>query len=175
VLKLSPKRLILCHTRAPTEGSSLDARNNHPFEFDDLYLAHNGLIFNHEQLREDFGITVDIETDSIVILALVHFAGRAAGDMAFGIQMAAKVLRGSYACWLLDRRHNELFLFRCISPLYVRDQYSTLVFSSEPFEGSRMLREGTILKLDLTHFLLQNAGQFAYYTPFWVPTADGQH
>lgn len=63
--------IMICHTRAATQGDKSDNKNNHPFINKEklLALVHNGIISNYRQIVAD--LKVDGECDSEVILALL--------------------------------------------------------------------------------------------------------
>ena len=54
--------IFLGHTRAATVGNRNKIYNNHPFETQDFYMAHNGGIWNHTGLRKEYKIESDVES-----------------------------------------------------------------------------------------------------------------
>jgi len=64
-------------TRIANWWKSLDGAisknyNNHPFKIGDLLLVHNGIIWNYNKLKKKYKIDTEIETDSYVIIYLIH-------------------------------------------------------------------------------------------------------
>ena len=78
-----PERImaVMGHTRLTTQGSEMNNYNNHPFfgyaGADVFVLAHNGMIDNDAQLRQEFGLAMSkIQTDSYVAVQLLEKQGR---------------------------------------------------------------------------------------------------
>lgn len=75
-LKTMPKNVknVIVHTRLATHGSTQDNRNNHPVisPNGDVALVHNGVIYNHEQVRMKLDSPIDFEVDTAVIPALIE-------------------------------------------------------------------------------------------------------
>jgi glutamine---fructose-6-phosphate transaminase (isomerizing) len=88
----------IAHTRWATHGAPL-THNAHPhFSRDRIALVHNGIIENHDELREELkakGFTFESQTDTEVIAHLVNQLY--AGDLFEAVQQAVKRLRGAYA------------------------------------------------------------------------------
>jgi len=169
-------RALLGHTRAPTEGAPIDYDNNHPFQINSLYLAHNGILINHKEVRQSLlpFLRSSIVTDSYVLLGTIWKEYRAYGEipsrLSDAIVAACETIKGSFACWLW--RNPDLYLFRCISSLYYRhDKYlpdgtSALVFSSERLPGGIELPEGIVLHFNTVWGYLERSGKFSYYSPY---------
>ena len=157
--------VLLGHTRAPTGGAPVDYVNNHPFEIGGYYLAHNGILINHEEVRKTLrSVPDEVQTDSITIL---HSIWEKDGAIEDRIRKACEELKGSYACWLYDQALLQLYLFRCISPLFVRTMRSgTLAFSSEDFPLSVEFPEGVIARYTVRQAAFEERGHFSYYTPY---------
>lgn len=67
-------KYIMMHTRLATSGSSLNPLNLHPFIQENVVGAHNGIVWNYQDLFEDFEKTVGqpaTENDSEIIFALL--------------------------------------------------------------------------------------------------------
>lgn len=166
---------LLGHTRAPTGGAPVDKDNNHPFSVSSLLLAHNGIIINEKELRlKHTNIPEQVKTDSIVILyeILSHWETPSISD---AVRLACEVIRGSYACWLWETWMKSLYLFRCISPLYVTDippedgsiSADTFAFSSMPTEDvASELPQGRIIEYNAVMKALYGRGTFNFYTPY---------
>jgi hypothetical protein len=77
-LKQMPKRAgnVILHTRLATHGSITDNRNNHPVlsPSQDIALVHNGVIYNHEEVR--LKVTGELpDVDTSVIPAVIEQLG----------------------------------------------------------------------------------------------------
>lgn len=104
--------VILGHTRMATQGDKQKNFNNHPFfgnaGGECFALAHNGVIYNDEKLREELKIpTPSIETDSYIAVQILEKLGELSEKSL--AEMAEKV-RGSFVFTLLDKRNNSYFV-----------------------------------------------------------------
>ena len=88
----------VAHTRWATHGAP-STDNAHPhFSRNRIALVHNGIIENHEQLREELqalGYVFESQTDTEVIAHLVDHLYQ--GDLFETLQRAVKRLHGAYA------------------------------------------------------------------------------
>ncbi|WP_454733041.1 MULTISPECIES: glutamine--fructose-6-phosphate transaminase (isomerizing) [Cupriavidus] len=115
----------IAHTRWATHGAPL-THNAHPiFSSGEIALVHNGIIENHEALRETLrarGYAFESQTDTEVIAHLIHhcFHQQGDGDLCRAVQLARAQLRGAYAIAVFARSQPELVIgTRCGSPLVV--------------------------------------------------------
>ena len=116
-------RLGIAHTRWATHGVPSE-RNAHPhFSGNDLALVHNGIIENHEPLRarlKDMGYLFTSETDTEVIVHLLHHHLDALGDLADALKATVKELHGAYGLAVISARQpDRLLATRSGSPLVV--------------------------------------------------------
>ena len=116
-------RVGIAHTRWATHGVPSEA-NAHPhMSGDDLCLVHNGIIENHEVLREELkgcGYTFTSETDSEVIVHLVHAQLAKGLDLLAAVKASIKRLDGAYAiCVVSKQEPNRIIAAREGSPLVV--------------------------------------------------------
>lgn len=93
----------IAHTRWATHGAPV-THNAHPHfshlggEKPRIALVHNGIIENHDELREELsahGYAFESQTDTEVIAHLVHHLY--SGDLFAAVQQAVKRLTGAYA------------------------------------------------------------------------------
>ena len=88
----------IAHTRWATHGAPV-VHNAHPhFSSGKIALVHNGIIENHEQLRDELkakGYAFESQTDTEVIAHLVHHLYD--GDLFDAVQRAVLRLKGAYA------------------------------------------------------------------------------
>ena len=96
----------IAHTRWATHGAPA-VHNAHPHfsSGNKIALVHNGIIENHEELRDELkakGYTFESQTDTEVIAHLVHHLYD--GDLFEAVQRAVPRLKGAYAIAVFCRR-----------------------------------------------------------------------
>jgi len=111
-------KVVMAHTRQSTTGPEEYNPNNHPFETKDFVLAHNGCIWNDDNIREKHKFDTDIKTDSVVILKLIQEKYDGHGNVAKAIVETAEEISGSFACWLMCKKTGSVYLFRHNNPIY---------------------------------------------------------
>lgn len=112
----------IAHTRWATHGEPSEA-NAHPHTSGNFAVVHNGIIENHEELREllkSRGYMFNSQTDTEVIAHLVEWEMRTASTLLEAVQKTVKQLTGAYGMVVLDREHPEhLVAARSGSPLVI--------------------------------------------------------
>lgn len=112
----------VAHTRWATHGEPSEG-NAHPHVSEHIVVVHNGIIENHEPLREMLqarGYTFVSETDSEVIAHLVHQEMAQGGALRDAVLRAIPQLRGAYGTVILDARDpHRLLAARSGSPLVI--------------------------------------------------------
>ena len=59
----------LGHVQSPTSNvRKFNIETSHPFNLNNKYIAHNGVLSNHEQLVQEYNLDIECEVDSGVIL-----------------------------------------------------------------------------------------------------------
>ncbi|MDC1102553.1 glutamine--fructose-6-phosphate transaminase (isomerizing) [Pseudomonadales bacterium] len=120
----SPKGSIgIAHTRWATHGKPTQT-NAHPHvSSDTVSLVHNGIIENHEALRQELtaqGYRFESETDTEVMAHLIHHLVAGCGDFRQGVTEALIRLEGAYAIAVQHRDFpDRLIGARQGSPLVV--------------------------------------------------------
>ncbi|MDB2660446.1 glutamine--fructose-6-phosphate transaminase (isomerizing), partial [Luminiphilus sp.] len=127
----------VAHTRWATHGAPT-AANAHPhISGDRVALVHNGIIENHAALRSDLeasGVTFQSETDTEVIVHLVHAQLDAGSTLFDAVRETVTKLQGAYALAVVDTEYeNEVVVAREGSPLVLG------VGIGETFAGSDTL------------------------------------
>ncbi|MDN5864067.1 MAG: glutamine--fructose-6-phosphate transaminase (isomerizing) [Gammaproteobacteria bacterium] len=106
-------RLGMAHTRWATHGEPSE-RNAHPHvSGDEVALVHNGIIENHEALREELhgdGYDFDSETDSEVVAHLVHRELRRGNALPAAVRNTVERLEGAYALVVIHRDQPDLLV-----------------------------------------------------------------
>ena len=113
----------ISHTRWATHGVPNES-NAHPHvSGSDIALVHNGIIENHEELRDELkkhGYTFESETDTEVIAHRIHFNMQADGDFVKAVKTTVAELEGAYALAIMSVKHpGELILARQGPPAVV--------------------------------------------------------
>ena len=123
---VSEKPLIggtgIAHTRWATHGEPSET-NAHPHASGTFAVVHNGIIENHEELREllkSRGYVFLSQTDTEVIAHLVEWEMRSTDSLLDAVKKAVKQLTGAYGMVVIDSRHPEhLVAARSGSPLVI--------------------------------------------------------
>lgn len=113
----------IAHTRWATHGGVTEA-NAHPHRSsDEISVVHNGIIENHERLREELqaeGYVFDSQTDTEVIAHLIHHERKTHGDLLDAVKSAVRQLEGAYGTVVMDTKFPErLVVARSGSPLVI--------------------------------------------------------
>ena len=97
----------VAHTRWATHGAPTE-RNAHPHvSADGLAVVHNGIIENHESMRNQLtaqGYQFVSDTDSEVLAHLVHRYLRESGDLLQATHRAVSELTGAYAIAVVSQK-----------------------------------------------------------------------
>jgi glucosamine--fructose-6-phosphate aminotransferase (isomerizing) len=92
--------LGIAHTRWATHGVPSE-RNAHPhISRDGLAIVHNGIIENHDELRQELqglGYEFSSETDTEVVAHRIHFHFTKQGDLFKAVRATVAELEGAYA------------------------------------------------------------------------------
>ena len=123
---VSEKPLIggtgIAHTRWATHGEPSET-NAHPHVSGTFAVVHNGIIENHEELREllkSRGYIFLSQTDTEVIAHLVEWEMRSTDSLLEAVKKAVKQLTGAYGMVVMDSRYPEhLVAARSGSPLVI--------------------------------------------------------
>ncbi|HTU67183.1 MAG TPA: glutamine--fructose-6-phosphate transaminase (isomerizing) [Steroidobacteraceae bacterium] len=100
----------IAHTRWATHGVPSE-RNAHPhISKDGLAIVHNGIIENHDELREDLkklGYAFTSETDTEVIAHRVHHHMQSQKDLFKAVRATVAELEGAYALAVVSESEPE--------------------------------------------------------------------
>ncbi|MGY4524896.1 glutamine--fructose-6-phosphate transaminase (isomerizing) [Pseudomonas sp. TE21394] len=116
-------QLGIAHTRWATHGAPTEG-NAHPhFSNNEVAVVHNGIIENHEELREELkglGYVFTSQTDTEVIVHLIHHTLKTTPDLTDALKAAVKRLRGAYGLALISASQpDRLVAARSGSPLVI--------------------------------------------------------
>jgi asparagine synthase (glutamine-hydrolysing) len=119
---LMEENVELFHTRLSIQDLNLTGRQ--PMHHHGLSIVFNGEIYNHMELRKEYGLHAESNSDTKTLLMLFEL---------MGMKMLDK-LDGMFAFALYDQFRNELYLARDRAgkkPLYLYNNGSGTAFSSE--------------------------------------------
>ena len=113
----------IAHTRWATHGEPNEA-NAHPHVSSDrIAVVHNGIIENHDELREMLkakGYAFASDTDTEVIAHLVDLELKGSNSLLAAVQKTVKQLEGAYGTVVMDRENPDcLIVARSGSPLVI--------------------------------------------------------
>ncbi|UVN44416.1 glutamine--fructose-6-phosphate transaminase (isomerizing) [Pseudomonas mosselii] len=116
-------QLGIAHTRWATHGAPTE-NNAHPhFSGHDVAVVHNGIIENHEELREELrglGYAFVSQTDTEVIVHLIHHLLKDIPDLTDALKVAVKRLHGAYGLAVISASQpDRLVVARSGSPLVI--------------------------------------------------------
>lgn len=116
-------RLGIAHTRWATHGVPCE-RNAHPHcSGNTLAVVHNGIIENYESLRQrlkDLGYVFTSDTDTEVIVHLLHYKLQSNPDVIAALKATTQELQGAYGLAVVSAQHPDcLFAARSGSPLVI--------------------------------------------------------
>ncbi len=119
-----PGSVGVAHTRWATHGEPSE-RNAHPHVCmdDSLALVHNGIIENHETLRDQqraAGYEFRSDTDTEVVVHAIHAHLKTGCNLFTAVRKATEALQGAYALGVIDRSEpRRLIAARQGSPLVI--------------------------------------------------------
>ncbi|WP_079230270.1 glutamine--fructose-6-phosphate transaminase (isomerizing) [Pseudomonas putida] len=116
-------QLGIAHTRWATHGAPTEG-NAHPhFSSNEVAVVHNGIIENHDELREELkglGYVFTSQTDTEVIVHLIHHTLKTIPDLSDALKSAVKRLHGAYGLALISvKQPDRLVAARSGSPLVI--------------------------------------------------------
>lgn len=121
------------HTRWATHGG-VNVENAHPhFSNNKIAIVHNGIIENHEELRNKLkqsGYVFTSETDTEVIVHLIH--SFYSNDLLEAVKSSMKYLNGAYAIGVISvDSPDEIICARVGSPLVLGIGIEEMFFASD--------------------------------------------
>lgn len=118
-----PGRVGIAHTRWATHGAPSE-RNAHPhFSGHQLAVVHNGIIENHDALRDQLkglGYSFSSDTDTEVIVHLLDHTLKTEADLSAALKVAVKQLHGAYGLAVISAKQpDRIVAARSGSPLVI--------------------------------------------------------
>ena len=157
----------IAHTRWATHGKPSTA-NAHPhISRNKIAVVHNGIIENHEHLREmhqQQGYEFTSETDTEVIVHEIHHALQATDGLLNAVKHAVKKLDGAYALGIMSADEPDtLIACRKGSPLVIGIGFGEYFIASDVAallpvtQRFIFLEEGDIAKISINELLIYDA------------------
>lgn len=119
-LKTNQSNLGIAHTRWATHGIPSE-KNAHPHHSKNIFVVHNGIIENHDDLRAYLkaeGIRFSTQTDTEVIGHLIRTFTEKGQSFEKAVFNTIKKLKGAYALGIIDKNNPEQIIgVRNQSPL----------------------------------------------------------
>lgn len=144
--------LGIAHTRWATHGAP-SLKNAHPFfSNDEFAIVHNGIIENHAMLRGELftnGYQLQSETDTEVIVHLIHHHYAKSNDFLSAVQKTIEKLSGAYALAIISKHcPNRIIAVRRGSPLVVGCGKNENFIASDPLALLSITQEFIYLEED---------------------------
>ena len=125
----------IAHTRWATHGEPSES-NAHPHASGGLAVVHNGIIENHEPLREALtkkGYEFESSTDTEVIAHLLHHELKTTSSLREAMNRVLEQLEGAYAVAVIDEDNpGSIMAARLGSPLVVGIGIGENYIASDP-------------------------------------------
>jgi glucosamine--fructose-6-phosphate aminotransferase (isomerizing) len=156
----------IAHTRWATHGAPVDG-NAHPhLSGNKVALVHNGIIENHDELRAELveaGYTFDSETDTEVMVHLVHLLMSRGADLFGAVQKLVKRLKGTFGITLVStaepgvivgaRKGNPLVVGIGFDEHFIASDIHPLLPVTNRFV---YLEEGDVVRIDTKGYEIRN-------------------
>ncbi|NNJ64129.1 MAG: glutamine--fructose-6-phosphate transaminase (isomerizing) [Xanthomonadales bacterium] len=156
----------IAHTRWATHGEP-STKNAHPhLSSGTIALVHNGIIENHDELREELraaGYRFDSETDTEVMVHLIHSLVSEGNDLFGAVRLAAPRLRGAFAIAVLSSEEPGVIVgARFGSPMVLGIGFQEHYLASDVHPLLAVtnrfiyLEEGDVVRLDTEGYRIRN-------------------
>ena len=156
----------IAHTRWATHGVPNTA-NAHPhLSGQSIALVHNGIIENHDELREELqadGYAFSSDTDSEVMVHLVHHLVSDGNDLFGAVRKAIKRIHGAYAIAVVSAEEPGVIVgARAGSPLVLGIGFNEYFLASDVHPLSAVtnrfiyLQEGDVVRLNASRYEIRD-------------------
>ena len=171
----------IAHTRWATHGA-VTQDNAHPHLSSgqglEVCLVHNGIIENHQNLRAELeaaGYTFESQTDTEVVVHLLHQARRQSNDLAAALRAVCQRLKGAYALAAISSQDpGHLVATRLGAPLLIG-------VGASPHEAYIASDASALLQVTQSMVYLEDGDLVAFHRPtpaglvsYQVEDRDGQ-
>lgn len=129
-----PGHAGIAHTRWATHGAPSEA-NAHPHVVGAVGVVHNGIIENHDELRDELlaiGRVFESETDTEVVAHLLDLAVESCGDPMMALREVSTRLEGSFAIGMIVSSDPDALYATCRNgPLVVAQEPGAAYLASD--------------------------------------------
>jgi glucosamine--fructose-6-phosphate aminotransferase (isomerizing) len=157
----------IAHTRWATHGEP-NTINAHPhLSSQSIALVHNGIIENHDELRQELqqeGYEFSSETDTEVMVHLVHQLVTEGADLYTAVRLAVKKLRGAFAIAVVSAAEPGVIIgARAGSPLVLGIGFQEHYLASDVHPLLAVtnrfiyLEEGDVVRLDTNAYQVRDS------------------
>lgn len=164
----APISMYLGHTQAPTSSKrKYSLTTAHPFNYKNFTIAHNGVLTNFNEIKEQFDPNWDNPVDSSIIPAMIYESYKAGDDRISTVDTVSRaigLLEGTFGLWIYDSDNNNTYIARCGSTVFANHLYNE--FSSVKFNDSEPLLEGVLFQL--TPEGITAVSKFDFDSPFFT-------
>ena len=108
---------LIGHTRLKTEGDESNPINNQPCELNEYILVHNGIITNHNEIKERSNSS-HLELDSYAILNTLESDNKKINFVDNFIQ-SLNELKGEITICLFSKKENSFILYTNTGSIYL--------------------------------------------------------
>lgn len=135
----------IAHTRWATHGEPSE-QNAHPLTSHNQFaLVHNGIIENHDALRNillEKGYQFTSQTDSETVVHLLHYHFQQSNDLLAATLATVKQLEGAYALGIISSQHpDRIIAVRHGSPLVIGKGIGENFFGSDILALAHVTRQ----------------------------------
>ena len=143
----------LGHVQSPTSSArEFNTKTSHPFNLNDKYVAHNGVLSNHEELIKEYDLDITCSVDSSVILPLIE---------KIGFTDALSTLQGTFSCWYYNTNTGSMRIFRSGSTLFLNNgSFSSIQPEDSHEQGYNSINEGHVLEYNFTNNTFNKVDEF---------------
>ena len=162
-------RYFVGHTQAPTSSKrKYTTETSHPFHTGSWVIAHNGVLTNFNEIKEEFDPAWENPVDSSIIPTVLKESQKnLEGSSNLQPEVIAKalaLLEGTFGLWIYESAERHLYLARCGSTLFADALNNE--FSSIKFKNSEQLDEGILYVL--TQEGITPVASFDFNSPFFT-------
>lgn len=155
----------LGHSQAPTSAKRIfTPKTSHPFHYENWFIAHNGVLTNFKELKDEFCPEWENPIDSSIIPFLLSVTEDHTNNPVEAIISTLQLLAGTFGLWMFNANTKTVYLAKCGVTLFARPIEN--IFSSAKFSDLEPLNDGTLY--ELTPEGITEIGSFDCESPFFT-------